>query len=90
MTVKIIHTKMPSLREAFDAVAMNFPNGFRYPEHAVKVHAYVENAKIIDSGTPVDIHVAGYGVVSFRFTPTESRPQAGASRGTFTPFKEQS
>jgi hypothetical protein len=87
--VKKIPMHMPSAREMHgDALSM-FPLEMMPKEHQIKVVAYVLNKKVIDSGTPVDIHVTGHGVVSFRFTPSRAFPEAGASRGVYVPFKEK-
>lgn len=86
MTIKQIHTKMPELKEVVNSeAAYGFPDNFRWPEMAVKRHAYVTNKAVIDSGTPLDVHVAGYGTVKFRFTPSPERPECGASGGIFVP-----
>ena len=85
--VRTVYTTMPKLANVNFSLANELPPGYRYTEHVVKRHAYVENRDLIDSGTPVDVHVTDYGVVSFRFTPSAEYPQAGASAGKFTPFE---
>lgn len=87
MTPEIVHTSMPKLGHVNIALANELPPGYKYPEHAVRRHAYVAHRELIDSGTPVDVHVTDYGVVSFRFTPSPDYPEAGASSGKFTPFE---
>lgn len=85
-TPRTVYTTMPPLRSLPGTLAQDLPTGYRYTDHVVKRHAYVENRDLIDSGTPVDVHVTDYGVVSFRFAPSADYPQAGASAGKFTPF----
>jgi hypothetical protein len=78
---------MPTLREVAKEAVYNFPDHFVWGIQEVRRHAYTTNRQVIDAGTPLDVHVAGYGVVKFRFTPTPERPEAGASAGEFVPEK---